>query len=190
MRCSWATNDPLYLTYHDQEWGRPVLDDRLLFEMLCLEGAQAGLSWITILKKRENYRFAFDHFDPEKMARYDDRKVSELLEYNGIIRNKAKIHAFIDNAKAYLRILEVYPSFSHYIWSFVNHKPIQNAYKTVSEIPTFTSISEAMNKQLKKDGFKFVGPTICYAFMQATGMVNDHVTSCPCYAEIVAMTKK
>ena len=190
MRCSWATNDPIYIKYHDEEWGRPVFEDQKLFEMLCLEGAQAGLSWITILKKRDNYRHIFDQFDAEKMARYNDQKISELLQYDGIIRNKLKIHAFINNANAYLRIEKHYPSFSHYIWSFVGDRPIQNNYETVKDIPSRTAISEAMSKQLKKDGFKFVGPTICYAFMQATGMVNDHVISCPWYAEITSMTKK
>lgn len=191
MRCSWATdNEPIYIKYHDEEWGRPVFDDQKLFEMLCLEGAQAGLSWITILKKREHYRHVFDQFDAGKIANYNDEKIADLLQYDGIIRNKLKIHAFIQNAKAYLRIKDVYPSFSHYIWSFVGHEPIQNEFQSVKQLPPSTQISEAMSKQLKKDGFKFVGPTICYAFMQATGMVNDHVISCPCYAEITAEQKK
>ena len=191
MRCSWATdNEPIYIKYHDEEWGRPVFDDQKLFEMLCLEGAQAGLSWITILKKRGNYRQVFDQFDAEKIANYNDEKIAELLQYDGIIRNRLKINAFIANAKAYLRVKEVYPSFAHYIWSFVDHEPIQNNFRTVKDIPATSSISERMSKQLKKDGFKFVGPTICYAFMQATGMVNDHVISCPCYTEITAEQKK
>ncbi len=185
MRCSWATNnDPLYVKYHDEEWGRPVFEDHLLFEMLCLEGAQAGLSWITILRKRDNYRRVFDQFDAKKIAHYNEQKISELLQYDGIIRNKLKIHAFINNAKSYLKIKDQYPSFAHYVWSFVDYEPIQNSFQSVNEIPASTPISDAMSKQLKKDGFKFVGPTICYAFMQATGMVNDHVISCPCYTEV------
>ena len=188
MRCSWATNnEPIYIKYHDEEWGRPVFEDQKLFEMLCLEGAQAGLSWITILKKRDNYRLVFDQFDAEKIAQYNEQKISELIQYDGIIRNKRKIHAFIDNAKAYLRIREEYQSFSHYIWSFVDGRPIQNKYEKIKDIPAKTPISEHMSKQLKKDGFKFVGPTICYAFMQATGMVNDHIISCPCYKEVAAL---
>lgn len=177
-RCGWSTSDPLYLEYHDNEWGVPVHDDRRLFEMLILEGAQAGLSWITILKKRENYRKAFDRFDAVKIARYDARKKRQLLGNAGIVRNSLKIDATIGNAKAFLAVQKEFGSFDAYIWQFVGGKPRQNRRKSLREIPPKTSESDTMSKDLKKRGFRFVGSTICYAFMQATGMVNDHVTRC------------
>lgn len=180
-RCGWVNSDPLYIDYHDQEWGVPIYDDRLLFEFLNLEGAQAGLSWYTILKKRENYRLAFDQFDAEKIVKYDDQKIAELLNNEGIVRNRPKINAVISNAAAYLRTIEEFGSFSTYIWSFVNGKPILNEYVSLTDVPATTPISDKLSKDLKKRGFKFVGPTICYAFMQAVGMVNDHLVSCYCY---------
>lgn len=180
-RCGWVNSDPLYIEYHDHEWGVPVHDDILLFEYLNLEGAQAGLSWYTILKKRENYRKAFDHFDPAIIISYDEKKMTELLQNEGIVRNKLKINAVITNARAFLKVVEEFGSFSKYIWSFVEGKPIKNHFKDLSEVPATTNISDVLSKDLKKRGFKFVGPTICYAFMQATGMVNDHVESCFCY---------
>lgn len=178
VRCWWAGEDPLYCDYHDNEWGVPLHDDQMLFEFLILEGAQAGLSWITILRKRENYRNAFDNFDPKIVVKYTQEKVEELLQNEGIIRNKLKINAVINNAKAFLDIQKEFGSFDKYIWSFTNGNTIQNSWKNSSEVPVSTPESEAMSKDLKKRGFKFVGPTICYAFMQATGMVNDHTTDC------------
>lgn len=180
-RCGWVNQDPLYIDYHDHEWGVPVYDDRQLFEYLNLEGAQAGLSWYTILKKRANYREAFDNFEAEKIVHYNDRKIEELLNNKGIVRNKLKIHAVITNAKAFLKVVEEFGSFSTYIWSFVDGKPIQNHFEDLSKVPATTSISDRLSKDLKKRGFKFVGTTICYAFMQAVGMVNDHVMTCDCY---------
>jgi len=177
-RCQWAGNDPLYQEYHDKEWGIPVHDDRKLFEMLILEGAQAGLSWITILRKRENYRIAFDNFDAKKIAKYDSKKVKQLLQNEGIIRNRLKINAAIINAKLFLEVQKESGSFDKYIWKFVNDKPIINRWKNLKEIPAKTKESDAMSKDLKKRGFKFVGSTICYAFMQAVGMVNDHTIDC------------
>ncbi len=177
-RCRWAGSDPLYMRYHDEEWGVPVHDDRILFEFLLLEGAQAGLSWITILKKRENYRHAFDGFDPQKIARYSDQKQAQLLENPGIVRNRLKVASAITNARAFLAVQEQYGSFDRFIWEFVEGAPIRNAWRDESKIPATTGESDAMAKALKKAGFKFVGSTICYAFMQATGMVNDHVTTC------------
>lgn len=177
-RCGWAENTEIEQVYHDEEWGVPSYDDIHLFEMLILEGAQAGLSWLTVLKKRESYREAFDQFDPEKIARYDDAKKAELLTNPGIIRNRLKVDAAITNAKAYLKIKEEQGSFSNYIWQFVDGKPITNHYKSMKEMPAKTDISDRMSKQLKKDGFKFVGSTICYAYMQAVGMVNDHTEDC------------
>jgi DNA-3-methyladenine glycosylase I len=177
-RCRWATHSDLEQEYHDTEWGVPNYDDRHLFEMLVLEGAQAGLSWLTVLKKRESYREAFDGFDPVKIAEYDDSKRSELLSNPGIIRNRLKVDATIQNAKVYLALTEKHGSFSNYIWGFVDGRPIINEFKTLNDVPAETEISKQMSKQLKKDGFKFVGPTICYAFMQAIGMVNDHTTDC------------
>jgi DNA-3-methyladenine glycosylase I len=177
-RCEWCGDDPLYVDYHDKEWGVPLVDDRRLFEMLILEGAQAGLSWITILRKRDGYRSAFDGFDAEKIARYTGRRVESLLKNPGIVRNRLKVAATVSNARAFLDILESEPSFSDYIWQFVDGRPVVNRWKTVSEVPASTAQSDAMSRDLKKRGFRFVGTTICYAFMQATGMVNDHVTSC------------
>ena len=177
-RCGWAGSDPLYQKYHDEEWGVPVHDDRKLFEMLILEGAQAGLSWITILRKRENYRKAFDKFDAKKIAMYDSKKVKEFLQNEGIVRNKLKIVAAIQNAKLFLEVRKELGSFDKYIWQFVNGKQITNRWKSLKEIPAKTKESDAMSKDLKKRGFKFVGSTICYAFMQAVGMVNDHITDC------------
>jgi DNA-3-methyladenine glycosylase I len=178
IRCEWCGNDPLYIKYHDEEWGVPVYDDQHLFEMLCLEGAQAGLSWITVLRKRETYRKAFDNFDAKKMAKYDDKRKEKLLQNEGIIRNRLKVNAFVSNARAYLAIQEELGSFSDYIWSFVNHQPIVNQLASIKENPSKTAISDAMSKDLLKRGFKFTGSTICYAFMQACGMVDDHVAHC------------
>ncbi|PKQ61497.1 DNA-3-methyladenine glycosylase [Labilibaculum manganireducens] len=183
-RCAWAGNDALYCDYHDSEWGVPLHDDRMLFEFLILEGAQAGLSWITILRKRENYRKAFDYFDPNVIVNYTQQKVDELLQNEGIIRNKLKITSAIKNAKAFLEVQKEFGSFDHYIWSFTDGKTIQNHWTSMSEVPASTPESEAMSKDLKKRGFKFVGPTICYAFMQATGMVNDHTTDCFRYKSV------
>jgi DNA-3-methyladenine glycosylase I len=184
VRCEWAGNDPLYRQYHDEEWGAPVHDDRHFFEMLCLEGAQAGLSWITILRKRENYRAAFDGFDAETVARYDEAKIAELLQNPGIVRNRLKIAAFVRNAQAFLRVQEEFGSFDRYIWRFVDGKPIVNRWQRLSELPAQTAEAQAMSQDLKKRNFTFVGPTICYAFMQATGLVNDHVVSCFRYADL------
>ncbi|MFM2362703.1 MAG: hypothetical protein RLZZ316_1605 [Bacteroidota bacterium] len=178
IRCAWCTKDDLYKQYHDEEWGVPVYNDQQLFEMLCLEGAQAGLSWYTVLKKRENYRKAFDNFDAVKMARYTDKKIEKLLQDEGIIRNRLKVHAFIGNAKAYLQVQNEFGSFSAYIWQFTGGKPIQNKPASLAQLPAKTAISDAMSKDLLKRGFEFVGSTICYAFMQAVGMVNDHTADC------------
>ncbi|ERM15865.1 DNA-3-methyladenine glycosylase I [Brevibacillus laterosporus] len=185
-RCGWVNQDPLYIDYHDKEWGVPVYDDRLLFEYLNLEGAQAGLSWYTILKKRENYRLAFDQFEPSKIIAYDDKKIAELMNNEGIVRNKLKIQAVITNAKAYFDVVNEFGSFSAYIWSFVDGNPIQNHLSSLQDVPVTTEISDKLSKDLKKRGFKFVGSTICYAFMQAVGMVNDHVVDCHCYRKQVA----
>ncbi|WP_407923442.1 DNA-3-methyladenine glycosylase I [Cerasibacillus terrae] len=178
QRCSWVTDDPIYIEYHDKEWGRPVYDDRKLFEMLCLEGAQAGLSWITILRRRENYQEAFNSFQVEKISQYDASDVERLVKNEGIIRNRRKIESVIKNAKAVLQIREHYGTFSAYIWKFVDGKPIINQWKDDEEVPNQSEQSIAMSKDLKKRGFSFVGPVICYAFMQATGMVNDHTSDC------------
>jgi DNA-3-methyladenine glycosylase I len=177
-RCVWAGSDPLYLAYHDTEWGVPLHDDRRLFEMLVLEGAQAGLSWITILRKREAYRRAFDAFDPRKVARYDARRIGSLLADPGIVRNRLKIESAVKNARAFLQVVEVAGSFDAYIWQFVGGRPMVNAWKAHQNIPARTEESDAMSRDLRKRGFSFVGSTICYAFMQATGMVNDHVVDC------------
>ncbi len=177
-RCSWANSDQLYIDYHDNEWGVPVHDDRELFELLILEGAQAGLSWITVLKKRENYREAFDQFDAVKIAKYDTKKVEQLLSNPGIIRNRLKISSTISNAQVFLDIQHEFGSFDQYIWGFVSHKTIINRWKSIDEIPAKTPESDCLSKDMKKRGFRFVGSTICYAFMQASGMVNDHVVSC------------
>ena len=183
-RCDWAGDDPLYIAYHDQEWGQPVHEERELFELLILEGAQAGLSWITILRKRENYRAAFDRFDPEKVARYDQARIEALLQDEGIIRNRLKINSAVQNAQAFLQVQEEFGSFDRYIWGFVDHTPIQNGWETMRQIPASTPLSEQISKDLKKRGFNFVGPTIVYAYMQSIGMVNDHITSCFRYQEI------
>lgn len=184
MRCQWVTADPLYIDYHDKEWGVPEHDNRKLFELLILEGVQAGLSWLTILRKRENYRKAFDNFDAGKIAQYDERKVEELLSNSGIIRNRLKIAATIQNAKAFLAIQQELGSFNAYIWQFVGGTPKKNAWKALKEVPSKTVESDAMSKDLMKRGFKFVGSTICYGFMQATGMVNDHTVDCFRYNQI------
>ncbi len=177
-RCAWAGSDPLYLAYHDEEWGVPVHDDLRLFEMLILEGAQAGLSWSTILKKRPAYRAAFDGFDPALVATYDEGKVAALLANPGIVRNRAKVRAAVTNAQAFLAVQQEYGSFDAWIWRFVDGQPRQNAWRELGELPAQTAESQAMSKELLKRGFRFVGPTICYAFMQAVGMVNDHVVTC------------
>ena len=177
-RCPWAGSDPLYQRYHDSEWGIPVHDDRRLFEMLVLEGAQAGLAWITILRKREGYRKAFDGFDPAAVARYDRRRVARLLRNRNIVRNRLKVESAVTNARAFLQVLDEHGSFDAYIWQFVDGHPKQNRWKSLGAIPAKTPESTAMSKDLKRLGFRFVGPTICYAFMQATGMVNDHLVSC------------
>ena len=179
-RCAWVTDDPLYIAYHDEEWGVPVHDDRLLFEMINLEGAQAGLSWITVLKKRVRYREVFDNFEAKSIIRYDDKKIADLLSDAGIIRNKLKVNAVVTNAKAFLKIKEEFGTFDQYIWQFVDYKTINNEINDRSEVPSKTDISDKMSKDLKKRGFKFVGSTICYAFMQACGMVNDHCMDCFC----------
>jgi DNA-3-methyladenine glycosylase I len=183
-RCEWGEGDPLYQSYHDQEWGVPIHDDRKLFEFLILEGMQAGLSWITILKKRDNFRVAFDQFDPEKIALYDEGKMEQLLQNAGIIRNRQKIEAAIQNARAFLNVQKEYGSFDTFIWQFVGGKPIKNTWKNLGDIPAVTQESDALSKALKHRGFKFVGSTICYAFMQAVGMVNDHVVDCFRYGEL------
>ena len=177
-RCSWCGDDPLYVAYHDDEWGVPLHDDRRLFEMLILEGAQAGLSWITVLRKREAYRAAFDGFDPGIVARYDGRKVRSLLANAGIIRNRQKIEAAIGNARAFLEVQREFGSFDAWIWRFVGGGPKRNSWRSIREIPAITSEAETMSRELRARGFRFVGPTICYSHMQATGMVNDHVVSC------------
>jgi len=182
-RCNWPSND-LSIRYHDEEWGKPLHDDRGLFEFLILEGAQAGLSWDTILRKRENYRKAFDGFDVNKVARYTDKKVEKLLQDEGIIRNRLKIASAISNARAFLAVQNEFGSFDKYIWSFVDGKPIVNRLKESSQVPAKTEVSDAISKDLKKRGFNFVGSTIMYAFMQATGMVNDHLVSCFRYKEV------
>ncbi len=183
-RCAWAGSDPLYLAYHDEEWGRPLHDDRRLFELLVLEGAQAGLSWMTILRKREHYRRVFDGFDPAIVATYDEARVQQLLQDPGIVRNRLKIAAAIQNARAYLVVQQEYGSFDAYLWLFVGGRPIQNAWHSLSEIPAQTEEARALSKDLRKRGFSFVGPTICYAFMQAVGMVNDHTVDCFRYAQV------
>ena len=177
-RCAWASDDPLYQAYHDEEWGVPLHDDQRFFEFLLLEGAQAGLAWITILRKREGYRRAFASFDPAKVARIDTRHQTRLMQDESIIRNRLKIGAAIDNARAFLDVQAEHGSFDHYIWQFVNGRTKQNQWMDLTQIPTETAQSQTMSKDLKQRGFRFVGPTICYAFMQATGMVNDHVASC------------
>jgi len=183
MRCDWAKND-LAIQYHDAEWGVPLHDDRALFEFLILEGAQAGLSWDTVLRKRENYRAAFDNFDAEKIAKYDEKKCAELLNNEGIFRNRLKMASAVRNANCYVQILDEFGSFDSYIWQFVNGKSIVNAWENINQVPASTEISDAMSKDLKKRGFNFVGSTIMYAFMQACGLVNDHLVSCFRYKQV------
>lgn len=178
VRCEWAGDDPLYIQYHDEEWGVPVHDDRRFFEFLILEGAQAGLSWITILRKRDAYREAFDQFDPVKVAAYDEAKIAALLQNPGIVRNRLKVQSAVGNARAFLQVQAEFGTFDSYIWSFVGGQPIINHRASLREVPAETDEARAMSKDLKRRGFKFVGPTICYAFMQATGLVNDHTTAC------------
>ena len=184
IRCPWCGTDPLYVQYHDEEWGVPVYDDQVLFAKLILDGAQAGLSWITILRKRENYYRAFDNFDPVRMAAYDEAKIAALLADPGIVRNRLKIRAAVQNAQAYLRIQAEEGGFSGFLWQFVGGRPIQNNWRTLADFPAKTAESEGMSKALRRRGFNFVGPTICYAFMQAVGMVNDHTVDCFRYAEV------
>ncbi|THD69660.1 DNA-3-methyladenine glycosylase I [Robertkochia marina] len=184
-RCSWCEGDPLYESYHDNEWGVPVKDDAKLFEFLILETFQAGLSWITVLRKRENFRDAFDRFDYKKIASYGEDKIADLLNDRGIIRNKLKVRATITNAKAFMKVQEEFGSFSNYIWGFTDHKPLQNQHTSMKEVPANTPLSDRISKDLKKRGFKFVGTTVVYAHMQATGMVNDHVTDCFRHQEIM-----
>ncbi len=183
-RCPWAGDNPLYIAYHDHEWGVPVYDERRLFEMLLLEGAQAGLSWITILRKREHYRAVFDQFNPQTIAGYGPRKIEALLKDPGIVRNRLKIAAAITNAQCFLEIAARHGGFSDYLWQFVDRRPVKNRWPTMTQVPAVTAASDAMSKQLKKDGFKFIGSTICYAYMQAVGMVNDHLVGCFRHAAI------
>ncbi|MAZ72817.1 MAG: DNA-3-methyladenine glycosylase I [Flavobacteriaceae bacterium] len=187
QRCWWCGNDPLYITYHDTEWGVPVKDDAKLFEFLTLETFQAGLSWITVLRKRENFRKAFDAFNYKKIAAYSEEKVQELLQDAGIIRNKLKVRATITNAQAFMKVQDEFGSFSNYIWGFVDGKPIQNNFQNKNDVPANTPLSDTISKDLKKRGFKFVGTTVVYAHMQATGMVNDHVTNCFRHKEVSRM---
>ncbi len=184
VRCPWAGSDPVYIAYHDLEWGVPVTDDRTLFEFLVLEGAQAGLSWLTILRKRDHFRRAFLGFDPETIARFDDRRIDQLMTDPGIVRNRLKLSAAVDNAKRFLDVRAKYGDFSSYIWSFSEGRVKQNAWTSLDQVPTETHISRAMSIDLKKRGFRFVGPTICYAYMQAVGMVNDHLVHCFRHGEI------
>lgn len=185
-RCPWCEKNDLYIKYHDQEWGLPVFDDRRLFEFLILESAQAGLNWLTILKRRENYRKAYNNFDPLKVASYDDNKIAELVSNPGIIRYKRKIEASINNAKCFIDVQHEFGSFSDYIWGFVDFKPIINTFTDLTEIPAQTSLSQKVDEDLKKRGFKFIGPTIIYAYLQAIGIVNDHLQSCFRYKEIIS----
>ena len=180
-RCDWCGNDPLYVKYHDEEWGVPVHDDKIHFEFLVLESAQAGLSWITVLKKRENYRKAYDGFDPIKVAKYDEQKVEDLLSNPGIIRNRKKIEASINNAKCFLEIQKEFGSFDKYIWGFVDNKPLKNSWQDISEVPATSQLSDIVSKDLKKRGFKFLGSTTIYAHLQATGLINDHLVDCIMY---------
>ena len=189
MRCAWAGTDPLYVRYHDEEWGKPLHDDRRLFEMLILEGAQAGLSWITILRKRPAYRKAFDKFDPKKVARYDARRKRTLMADAGIVRNRLKIDAAVTNARAFLEVQKEFGSFDAYIWQFVGGTPVDNRRRDMRDVPARTPASDAMSKDLKKRGFRFVGSTICYAFMQSVGMVNDHDVVCFRASEVVALAR-
>ncbi|HVO71366.1 MAG TPA: DNA-3-methyladenine glycosylase I [Aggregatilineaceae bacterium] len=187
-RCAWVPlDDPMYLAYHDEEWGTPVHDDTLLFEFLLLEGAQAGLNWGLILRKREAYRAAYDHFDPARIARYDDARIAALLADPGIVRNRLKVNASIQNARACLKVQEEFGSLDAYLWRFAGGKPIRNGWTALAQIPAETPESAAMSKDLRKRGFNFVGPTICYAFMQAVGMVNDHTVDCFRHAELASL---
>ncbi|MDF1795604.1 MAG: DNA-3-methyladenine glycosylase I [Coxiellaceae bacterium] len=188
-RCEWSTSDPLYIDYHDNEWGRPVHDDKTLFEFLTLEGAQAGLSWITILKRREGYRKCFADFDAHKIARFTPKKIEKLLQDTSIIRNRLKVESTVSNAKAYLKMLDEDITLDEYFWNYVDGKPIINKWKTLKQVPANTPLSDQLSKDLKKRGFRFVGSTIMYAFMQATGMVNDHTTDCFCYKQCINITK-
>jgi DNA-3-methyladenine glycosylase I len=185
-RCEWAGNDPVYIRYHDKEWGVPIYNDRKLFELLILEGAQAGLSWITILKKRPNYRRLFDRFDPKLIAGYDKRKINSLLKDPGIVRNRLKVESTVTNARAFLELKAESGSFSNFLWDFVDGEPRVNRWKTIKQIPAKTTQSDALSKALKQRGFRFVGSTICYAFMQSAGMVNDHTCRCFRYRQIIA----
>lgn len=189
VRCAWGAGDPTYRRYHDEEWGRPVTDDVRLFEKICLEGFQSGLSWITILRKRDAFRHAFDGFEPEKMARYDRRKIERLMGDAGIVRNRSKIEASVTNARAYLEI-EAAQGFSAYIWDFVDGRPIQNRFRRRSDVPAATPLAEAISRDLKARGFRFCGPTIVYAFMQAVGMVNDHMVDCHRHGPCAALAKR
>lgn len=189
-RCSWCGEDPLYVSYHDNVWGRPVSDSQELFEKLCLDGQQAGLSWITILRKQESYRDAYDNFDPEKIVRYTQRKKAQLLKNPGVIRNRLKVESIIKNARGYLELRDEGIEFNKFLWDFVDGTPIQNQWKSLKEIPVNTPESDLMSKALKKRGFSFVGSTICYAFMQAVGMVNDHVVDCECWQKCNKLGKK
>ena len=189
-RCTWCGSDPQYMAYHDEDWGMPVYDDRLLFEMLVLEGAQAGLSWLTILKKRDNYRKAFHDFDAARIACYDQQEIDRLMQDDGIVRNRLKIESTIKNAKGFLQIREEFSSFADYLWRYVDGNQIVNEWKNLSDIPARTKLSDQLSKDLKKRGFNFVGPTICYAFMQSIGIVNDHTTDCFRYHEIIQLTLK
>jgi len=186
-RCDWCLKNDLYMEYHDTEWGVPLHDDQLLFEFLLLEGVQAGLSWLTVLRKRENYRLAYDNFDPVKVAAYDEAKMQELLQNEGIIRNRLKVATSVNNAKRFLEVQKEFGSFDHYIWSFVDFKPIVNHFEKLEELPARTELSDKISKDMKKRGFKFVGSTIIYAHMQATGMVNDHLVSCFRHAELAGV---
>lgn len=185
QRCGWCGDDPLYVAYHDTEWGVPLHDDQRLFEFLILEGAQAGLSWITLLRKREAYRAAFADFDPQKVARFGPRQIERLMNNPGIVRNRLKVEAAISNARCFLEVQEAFGSFDAYIWRFVEGQPVRNRWKTLAQVPASTPASERLSTELKARGFKFVGPTICYAHMQATGMVNDHLTSCFRHAQVL-----
>lgn len=188
-RCGWSITDPLMIEYHDNEWGVPVHDDRKHFEMIVLDGAQAGLSWQTVLRKREAYREAFDNFDFGKVARYNEKKIAKLLENPGIIRNRLKVSSAVKNARAFLAVREEFGTFDKYIWQFVGGSPVHNSWKSLKELPAKTHVSDAMSKDMKKRGFNFVGSTICYAYMQAAGMVNDHTTECFRYKELRRISK-
>ena len=183
-RCDWCGNDPIYISYHDKEWGKPVHSDKKLFEFLILEGAQAGLSWITILKKRHHYRQALDNFNFTKIAKYSDKKIESLMKNPGLVRNRLKLNSIVTNAKAFNDIRDEFGTFNKYIWSYVNYQPLQNKWRTVDAVPAKTPLSDEISMDLKKRGFKFMGSTICYAFMQATGMVNDHIMSCHRYQDL------